>query len=81
VADEDVVFNDNALADERMARYFAPPADDRILLDFDEGSNPGIVTDLTTVQVDESREPDIRAQLYVVGDAVPGIHSDTSVPF
>ena len=53
VADEDVVLNRDAFADERMARDLAALADAGVLLDLDEGADLRFVADLATVQVDE----------------------------
>src|SRR5262249_60327050 len=59
VADEDVILDRHALADEGVARDLAAPSDRRVLLDFDERADLGLVADLAPIQVDELREPDI----------------------
>ena len=68
MADEDVVVDRHALTDERVARNLAPAADCRVLLDFDECANLRLVADLASVQVDETRQLDVVAQLHVRSD-------------
>jgi hypothetical protein len=53
VSDEHFVLDDDALADKRMGRHLAAPADLGTLLDLDEGSDPRAVTDAASVEIDE----------------------------
>jgi len=69
VADEDAVFDHNSRADEAVTGYFAALADARLLLNFDERADASIVANLASIEIDEWREPDILAELDIVGDA------------
>jgi hypothetical protein len=40
----------------------------RVLLDLHEGADLGVVPDLAAVEVDEVEDPDVPAQLHIVGD-------------
>ena len=84
VADEDLVFDGNALTDKSMARDFAVATHARALLNFDEGTNPGAIVDLATVQVDEvvndyvTAESNVRSDYaelsgHEIGDCGPGL--------
>ena len=55
---EDIVFYLDTGAYEAMARDLASPADSCALLDFDEGSNPCVVADLTSVEIDKGAQAD-----------------------
>ena len=70
VADEDLVFDDHALANERVRRDLAAGADQRFLLNLDERADLGFVADRATVEIDERRlrNTDIRAERNVVGN-------------
>src|SRR5262245_62098596 len=68
VADEDLVLDRHALADEGVARNLASPAHPRIFLDFDERPDLGFVADLAAVQVDERRELNAGPELDVRRD-------------
>jgi len=68
VADEDLVFDRNALTDKSKARDFAVATHARALLNFDEGTNPGAIVDLATVQVDEVVNDYVTAESNVRSD-------------
>ncbi len=51
VADEDLVLNGDAGAYKRMTRDFAATPDLRVALNFDEGSEPAVVTNLAAVEI------------------------------
>jgi hypothetical protein len=53
MANEDVVLNQDALADKGMAGYLTALADAGVLLDFDERTDLGFIPDLASVQIDE----------------------------
>ena len=55
MADEDVIFDRDALTDERVARNLAAAADPGVLLDFDERADLRLVADLAAVEIDKSR--------------------------
>src|SRR5581483_3054537 len=74
VADEHVVANRHAFANECVARNLAALAHGRVLLDFHERADLGLVSDLTTVEVDESGEPYVFPQLHVRGNGEVLIH-------
>src|SRR5271170_3854365 len=74
MADEDVVFNLHTLANEGVTRYLAAPADSGVLLNFNERPYLGFVADFTSVQVDELRELDPLAKLYVRGNTAEFAH-------
>src|SRR5439155_26994820 len=69
VADEHIVLDRHALADEGVAGDLAPPADGGVLLDLDERPEPGVVADLAAVEVDEAVDGDVPAEPHVRGDA------------
>ena len=46
VADEDLVFDHDSRTDERVTGDFAAPPDVRVALNFDEGSKPGVASNL-----------------------------------
>src|SRR5215469_12513463 len=52
VTNEDFVLDGDARTYERMAGDLASPADLRVTLDFDERSNPRVVTNLAAVEID-----------------------------
>jgi hypothetical protein len=68
MSDEHLVLDGHALADETMRRYFAARTNSSAHLDFDEGTNPGLVANRAAVQVDEIRmkDPHIAAKLNVL---------------
>ena len=53
VPDKDLVLDRDPFTDERVARYLASPADFGILLNLNECSNVGLISNLATVEVDE----------------------------
>ena len=65
MADENIVLNRYAFADERVARHFASPAHARILLNLDECSDLCFVSNLASIQIDEFRQLDVLAKLDV----------------
>jgi hypothetical protein len=62
MADEGVVLDRDAFADESVAGDLAAPADRGVLLNLDERPNPGFVSDGAPVQVDEFSETDVLAE-------------------
>src|SRR3989441_2689849 len=81
VADENVVLNRHAFADEGVARNLTPPAGLRILLDLDERPDLRLVADLAAVQVDELRKFDVLPQLDVGRNAERFIGLHQQAPF
>jgi len=75
--DEDLVLDGDALADERVARHFAAPADGGIFLHFDEGADLRPVADRTAVEVDEAGELHVAPEPHVVRDCLVLIHKVT----
>src|SRR6059058_1933902 len=55
VTDKDVVFQGNAFTDECVTRNLAARADSGVFLDLDKRSNLGLVANLTTIEVDETK--------------------------
>ena len=53
VADEDFIFNGDTLADKGVTGYLAVFADGRAFLDFNEGTDFGVIADTTAVEVDK----------------------------
>ena len=53
MADENIVFDGDALAYKRMALDFAVSSNGSVFLDFDKGADAAVVADCTTVQVDK----------------------------
>src|SRR3989449_9344407 len=80
VADEDVVFDRHPFADERVAGNLAALPYLGVLLDFHKGTDLGVVTHLTAVEIDEFRQGDTVAQLHVGSDAEIIIHSSMARP-
>ncbi len=78
--DENIVFNRDAFADEGVARYLAAPAHLGVLLNLDEGPYFGLFADLTAIQVDELRELDVLAELYIRGNTAVFVHRRTNSP-
>src|SRR5438094_3829168 len=68
VADEDVILDLDAFADERVARNFHAPSNLRALLNLDERADAALVADLASVEIDEIVDPDVSTQLHVVRD-------------
>ena len=56
MADEDLILERDARADERVAGNLAAPADARAALDFDEGADARLVADLAAIKVDEGED-------------------------
>src|SRR5208283_2413580 len=69
MANEDVVFYGHPFADEGMARNLAVLADRGIFLDLDKRAYPGIVANLTAIEVYELRELDVFTKPHIIGDA------------
>lgn len=59
MANEDLVFDGYAFADERMGRNLAPGANLRPFLDFDESANASIVANPAAINVYEFRLKDL----------------------
>src|SRR6516162_7207404 len=59
VTDENIVFYRHPLADKRMRRDLAILANNHPLLYLYECRDPGMITYLTLIQVDEIKNPDI----------------------
>src|ERR1700742_207857 len=74
VTDEDVIFDDHALADKGMAGDLAAPPNPGVLLNLHEGADFAFVAHLTTIKVDEFGQPDVGAELYIVSNAVEWVH-------
>src|SRR5690242_10345233 len=79
MADEDAVFDRDALADERVGRDLHPAADANAFLNFDECADARFVTNLAAVEVDEVKDLDVAPQLDVGGDRLV-LHSVTRRP-
>ena len=59
MADEDLVLDGDAFADEGVALDLAVLADGGVFLDFDEGADLGAVADGAAVEVDEVVQLDV----------------------
>ena len=59
VPDKDVVFQGHAFTNKRVTRNLAARADSGVLLDLDKRSNLGLVANLTTIEVDETKDAHI----------------------
>lgn len=70
---EHFVFQDDAFANEGVAGNLAPVADLRAFLDFHECADLHLVADLAAVQVRETVNPNVFAQLHVGGDLLNGL--------
>src|ERR1700688_458367 len=80
MADEYVVFNVHAFADEGVAGNFAATADPRIFLNFYKCADLGFVSNFTSIHVNELGELDVFPELYIRGDAYKFVHSVTASP-
>src|SRR6059058_178486 len=56
VPDEDVVFQGHAFTNKRVTRNLTARADSGVFLDLDKRSNLGLVANLTTIEVDETKD-------------------------
>ena len=65
MADENVVFQNHAFANKRVAGNFAAVSDFRAFLDFDKSPDFHVVADFTTVEMCEFVDADVFAQLHV----------------
>src|SRR6185436_7698089 len=84
VTNEDFVFERDAFTDEGVAGNFAATTDLRVLLDFNERSDFGFVTDFATVQIDESENAHAPAEFNVRGDQLMSlrrIHNEQNFHF
>src|SRR5215469_5284197 len=81
VADEDVVFDGHAFADEGMAGNLAIPPNGCVLLNFDERANLGVFPDFTAVKVDEFGKLHARPKLHVRSNRAEFVHRRTNSPF
>src|SRR2546425_115983 len=80
VADEDVVLDGHAFANERVAGDLAVLADVRVLLNFDKGTDLGVVAYFAAIEVDEPRQLDAFAQLHIGRNAEILAHSSIALP-
>src|SRR5262245_5234494 len=69
VADEYLVLDRHALADERVARDLAPGADRGVLLNLHERPDPRVVADPAAVQVDKAVDGDVSPEFHIRRDA------------
>src|SRR6202021_3177390 len=81
VADENVVFHRDPLADERVAGNFAIFPYPRVLLYFHKSANLRAVTYFTAVKIDKFRELDAFSKLHVGSNRKVVVHSCTILPF
>src|SRR4029077_8568235 len=81
VADECVVLNRHAFADECMTRNLAVLSHSGVLLNFDERANLRVFTDFAAVQIDELRKLYALTELYIGSDASVLAHSWMIFPF
>src|SRR5271157_5485936 len=65
MTDEDVVLDGHSLADERVARDLARLANFGILLHFDKCADLCLISNFTTVEIDEFGHFHIPTKLYV----------------
>jgi hypothetical protein len=70
VADEHLVFDGHALADEAVRGDLAALADDGVLLDFDERADLRVGPDRASVEIHERglEDPDVVAKLDRIGN-------------
>jgi hypothetical protein len=59
---KDTVLYIDTFTDECVARNLAILSDRRVLLNFDESADFCVISDFTTVQINELRELDVRTQ-------------------
>ena len=72
MADEHLVFDQNAAADERVALNLAIGADRCSRLDLDERADPRPVSDPAAIQISERLDDDPFAELDVIDQAIRG---------
>jgi len=65
MADETLILDGHALADESVTGNFAPLADDRAALDFNERADTRAVADSAAVEIDEGVDLDAFAEFNV----------------
>ena len=65
MANEDIVLNDYAFADKGVARDLAALADLGVFLHLNKRADLGLVSNFTTVKVDELGQPHIAPKLYI----------------
>jgi hypothetical protein len=73
VADEDLVCDFDAAADERVALDLASCANHGITLDFDKRPDTRLVADVTAVEVREGRDDDASSEGDVIDQATGGL--------
>ena len=61
VANENLVLDRHTLADKSVTGDLAAPANERVFLNFHEGSDFGLVANDAAVQIDKLGKPDIGA--------------------
>src|SRR5208337_3591245 len=65
MTDEDIVLDGHSLADKGVARDLAPFADLGVFLHLNKCSDLCLVPDFAAIEIDELRQFDIHAQLYI----------------
>ena len=65
MSDENFGFDRHTFANKRVTRYFAALADFRSFLNLNKGANPGFVSYLATVKVNEAMDTDIAPQFNI----------------
>lgn len=70
MSNEYIIFYGYTFTDKRVRRNLAPPADERVLLNFDECSNFGFIADRAAIKVDQVWLEDLHsmAQDYIGGN-------------
>jgi hypothetical protein len=68
VTNEDFVGNRDAFANKCVTGDFAPAADARALLDFDERTYAGFIPDFAAVKVYKVMDDDTAAEFYIRRD-------------
>ncbi len=68
VPDEDFIFNRDGFADKTVTRYFAVTPYPRVLLNLDESSDFGSVTNFAAVEIYEVINNDIAPEFYIRRD-------------
>ena len=71
---EDVIFDGYPFANERMTRHLDVLADMRVLLNLDERPDAAVVANPTTVQINETVDADIFAEMNIRSDSTEFPH-------
>ena len=80
VPDKHVILYGDSFANEGVTRNLAFLPNLRILLDFHEGTDFGLIPDFTAVQIDEFGKLNVGSELYVGRNASAVAHNSTKVP-